>query len=59
MRKALTSLTTLICLINVEGQINVEVGKAMNVLGKNPPMVLCQINVEASRLISMKGGKII
>ena len=59
MRKALTSLTTLICLINVEGQINVEVGKAMCVEGKNPPTLLCLIHREGQRLNSVEGGQII
>ena len=30
----------------MEGQINVEGGKAMNVEGKNSPRLLCLINVE-------------
>ena len=53
------STYTLVCLINVEFQINVEGGRAMNVEGKNPPTLLCPINLEGQRLNSVEGGRII
>ena len=41
----------------MEGLINVEDGKIINVEGKNIPTLLCLINVEARRLISVEGGQ--
>ena len=50
---------TLICLINVEGKINMECGKAVNAEGENLPMLLCLMNLEGQRLRSVEGEQLI